>query len=803
MAGESRLYPPVIEGTLPAIIKNTNGTESAQFSVPFSLNKAVSVSSIKGFSIKISSIASSSVLGIIEITDSAAIEEILSTAPYTISYTLTPPNDSTSALAKLYNLLTIGQYVKLQLAFIDKTIEIGENETPIITYTTGYYSTVGTAKISSMPAVEVTGLNTEGMFLFNYTYTGIYTNNDSTEKVYEYKFNLYHGPDLFQTSGWLMHDNTLNETLTSSSDTYTFKDNLQENETYYIEYVVKTANYIEAASNKYKVIKVSGIKSDFDNIANLIAENNFDNGYIRIHLEPVIGHENQVNAVSGTFRILRASTIEPDLWEEIARTAFYSGQPISNWYFKDFTIEQGKEYRYALQQYNTDSIYSDKILSNYILADFEDIFIYDGNKQLKLRFNPKVSSFKIDRQEQKLETIGSQYPFFFRNGKIQYHEFPISGLISYLSDEEELFMTNAELGLVAAEALERDGSPSAQILTSTHVRTRNLLDYNFAAERIFKNAVLDWLGDGNPKLFRSPGEGNFIVRLMNISLSPEDKVSRMLHNVSATAYEIADCNYENLHSLGFIQTINPVEYQYFYKTDVFDPTTANNSPAAAINTFPATGYLQILNAAPGVLFQVTQQPLGENVSTQLIAIPSTGSYTIDLEPSTIINIYPVANQPYRNFYCTVTYKYIAQVELDYTNVENVSINTVLMDWKREDQDSEDEDKEAGIISNNTFFGYAIYQQDSDFGVIKDTESKKVLNFCAIRIEKHDESTTTNLKVQIHNIDNTITTYELPTSNGVASVDLPAGVYKAIYVQSGIHIYITYFQKEITFKQNQS
>jgi hypothetical protein len=84
-------------------------------------------------------------------------------------------------------------------------------------------------------------------------------------------------------------------------------------------------------------------------------------------------------------------------------------------------------------------------------ADFEDSFLYDGTKQLKLRFNPKVTSYKINRQEQKLETIGSQYPFFVRNSKIAYHEFPISGLCSYWMDEEELFMADEELGLVSED----------------------------------------------------------------------------------------------------------------------------------------------------------------------------------------------------------------------------------------------------------------------------------------------------------------------------------------------------------------
>jgi hypothetical protein len=51
-------------------------------------------------------------------------------------------------------------------------------------------------------------------------------------------------------------------------------------------------------------------------------------------------------------------------------------------------------------------------------------------------------------------------------------------------------------------------------------------------ERLFKLEVLDWLNDGNIKLFKSPQEGNYIVRLMNVSLTPIDTVSRMLHNFS-------------------------------------------------------------------------------------------------------------------------------------------------------------------------------------------------------------------------------------------------------------------------------
>jgi hypothetical protein len=75
------------------------------------------------------------------------------------------------------------------------------------------------------------------------------------------------------------------------------------------------------------------------------------------------------------------------------------------------------------------------MLSETLYADFEDMFLYDGKRQLKIRFNPGVSSFKNDILESKQDTIGGRYPFIFRNGNVKYKEFPVTGLISYLMDD--------------------------------------------------------------------------------------------------------------------------------------------------------------------------------------------------------------------------------------------------------------------------------------------------------------------------------------------------------------------------------
>jgi hypothetical protein len=67
-----------------------------------------------------------------------------------------------------------------------------------------------------------------------------------------------------------------------------------------------------------------------------------------------------------------------------------------------------------------------------VLCDFEDAFLYDGERQLKIRFNPQISSFKSTILESKVDTIGGKYPFVFRNGNVEYKEFSIAGLLSVL-----------------------------------------------------------------------------------------------------------------------------------------------------------------------------------------------------------------------------------------------------------------------------------------------------------------------------------------------------------------------------------
>lgn len=71
------------------------------------------------------------------------------------------------------------------------------------------------------------------------------------------------------------------------------------------------------------------------------------------------------------------------------------------------------------------------------------------------------------------------------------------------------------------------------------------------AERKFREAVMKWLTDGKPKLFRSETEGNLIVMLTGISFSPL-REDRLVYSFSATLTEIAEYNLHNLRLYGLI-----------------------------------------------------------------------------------------------------------------------------------------------------------------------------------------------------------------------------------------------------------
>lgn len=200
------------------------------------------------------------------------------------------------------------------------------------------------------------------------------------------------------------------------------------------------------------------------------------------------------------------------------------------WYQLPNTITYDKNIRHhQIEEYTLSTDFAQII---YAQCDFDHMYLFDSVQNYCIKFNPKISGFKYARQESKVETIGGQYPFIFRNGNTNYREFQISGLISRLTNWD------------SANSAQRTATPDVNVDTPTFAAGLN--DANIYAERIYREQFLDWLNNGEYKVFKSPIEGNMIVRLMNVSLTPEDKLGRVIYSFSANVVEIAEYNYENL-----------------------------------------------------------------------------------------------------------------------------------------------------------------------------------------------------------------------------------------------------------------
>lgn len=568
----AKLYPPYIEGSIPAFY-------GKELIVPYEMNKTVGYKDISGFKLKIITVSTNRTITIIDDNGyNIESKEIYFNMP-------------------IENMV-IGQFYKIQLAYKD------------ISGNVGFYSTIGVVKYCAEPAVSIEGLLAGNINLHQYDYVGYYkpADGDPTEAEIYYQFDVYDcNNKLYASSGKKIHNATI-----EGGDLYTLMDTFEEQQIYTIQYKVWTLNGLKISTRKYRIIERESLNIEID--AELSLSENFDEGYIDITLVDKADHE---QVVEGTFVISRADSLTNfKVWNEFYRFELRN-EKLKSFSCRDFTTQQGVEYIYSIQQYNDNGLYSNRLLSKKIKMDFEDAFLFDGERQLRLRYNPKVNSFKNSVLEQKVNTIGNKYPFIFRNGNVSYKEFPIGGLISYLEDEENLFSKEYDI-----KKYNRKVTPHAEEDIIEYLPT-DLINDNQTKERIFKLAVLDWLTDGKPKLFRSPSEGNYIVRLLNTSLSPENALGRMIHNFTATAYEIAECNYNNLIFYNFINPNNIDKIQIKWETIELDKMIKNPAALKKVGK---------INRYPAITVEFKDMRPGDKIilDGQEIQIGVNGSYYISL-----------------------------------------------------------------------------------------------------------------------------------------------------------------------------
>ncbi len=617
MAYTTRLNPPQISSKIPAFSENV-------MKIPFVLNKAVSPIQFNKIAIIVKTVSTNTTVMTGE------------TSSYYYDY------DKHCYFAFFNNLKDdykfspkVGQYYKISIACVTDNVA-------------GFYSTTGIIKYTSHPSVSI--LDRGDTVNNTYEYTGLYSQaqGDATEKVYSYCFNLYNKDNvLVATSGEQIHNSSTDTDLFQSVDTWTIRKALEPNVSYTIEYVITTMNGLVVSSPRYEIIEVQF--EDPSVHADLCAISNPEDGYIEVSL----AGKKDNSYVNGYCVLLRSSSEDNfDSWNELTR--FQLCRWDTNTILtlcKDHTVAQGFSYRYAIQAYNSVGTYSNRLLNieGDIVCDFEDAFLWDGERQLKIKFNPKITGFKSSILETKTNTIGSKYPFIFRNGNVEYKEFSISGLLSILGDENDEFLT----GLQDKNEKRYDTPAAAGYMAD---QGQCLSADNYRKERQFKMDVLAWLTNGKPKLFRSAAEGNYIVRLMNATLTPNDTLGRMLHTFNCQACEVADCNFENLQSLGFtVPSYVETRSLQFGQIDFGDPNKPIPNSVKMLSDkvieFPSACMMSITNAL-GLHVEAT---FADGSKTELAEISGTYIFNNDVLKSNPIIYLTLLGDSWGKAQITYTY----------------------------------------------------------------------------------------------------------------------------------------------------
>ena len=105
-------------------------------------------------------------------------------------------------------------------------------------------------------------------------------------------------------------------------------------------------------------------------------------------------------------------------------------------------------------------------------------------------------------------------------------------------------------------------------------------------EKKYRDYVISFLYKNAVRLFKSPTEGNVLVKLMNISLTPKQELNRIVYDFTATAFEIDEFTIENCIKYG-IHTKNTFENrgeQHTYTDNKIGQLLINETGSVRVET---------------------------------------------------------------------------------------------------------------------------------------------------------------------------------------------------------------------------
>lgn len=548
MAIINNLYPPIMPNIIPAFIRNKT------CKVYFSLSEYNTIKDIANVQVTLTNIKTNLT--------------VFNTTKYPTGIKLTTlhydnhiegeycyyinifPNDLKDGAFQL------NQYYKIQLRFTSvkaEPINISQNQA-IATWLMNNmsffseWSQVCLLKGISQPILSINHLKENQTTILEAPLsiiTGKLNFQEAAEQDHltEYFIKIYRG-DRTEKEGLIFDSGIIHTNLKPTQEnliTCSINCNFEPNKSYIIK-INYTTKFLYNQEKNYNIKMSSRLSPNPFNII-ISTSPNSEEGYIHVKIKI-----NTNSDITKKKILLRRSSSRNNFqtWEDIYLCQYF----FTSFSWQDLSIESGVWYKYGVYILDSDNIllYSPTV-SQPIMCIFDDIFLISDNIQFKLQFNPIVSDFKYNINEIQQLTLGSKFPYIKKNGNNYYRTFSISGLISSLIDDTSwydsyIYPNNSQNVIIPFASKEKvyGGNQSKALYEQQEDNNKYLNPY---FERFFRELVYDFLYSENVKLFRSPTEGNILVRLTNITFTPITSLGRVLYSFSANAVEIDDANITN------------------------------------------------------------------------------------------------------------------------------------------------------------------------------------------------------------------------------------------------------------------
>ena len=545
MAVNINLFPPMVESYMPAFLIGSSDSQKNTCKVYFSISLYNNLSDIKNAQVTV--------------TNQNTNLSVLNKEKYPCEIMLTQiKTDLTRVSDDKYYIeiktddieegFQINQYYKIQIRFTSvEATNVSLNIPQAIDSwlaanlsNFSEWSTVCLVRGISTPTLNINGfdMNAETT-LWSINNVDIVGNLTFVDKNETDTLKSYH----------ILYSNS----YSSVNDfNYTFEYEFKEGENYYFIFNYETNNmYSESITHELMVIQES---VDMLN-ATLTAELDEINGAIKLEVK---GKDKEESFV-GNITIRRTSSESNfTIWEDVHTASFEENSKL-DYIWIDYTIKSGIYYKYIAQKRNSIGNRGVAIHAKNepFMILFDDMYLTGGNGQLNIRFDPSITSFKINVSESKTDTIGSKYPYITQNGAIKYKQFPIGGTITHLMDPSNL--------ITSRENVFRDSLPYYEEYNKDkYVRIDDFNDWTY--EREFREKVQDFLHENKVRLFRSATEGNILVKLTDINFTPNATLGRRIYSFTATATEIDECSIKNYDKYG-ISPLGEYDTQLQFSND--------------------------------------------------------------------------------------------------------------------------------------------------------------------------------------------------------------------------------------------